>query len=211
MNRPLVIWFGIGFAYLVFFAWYTGAGEPLTSEEIDVYIARFQERGRDPERLARFRELLEADTGDDIVIVNAILLYEQPLQVGDVQPGESSAETLDRYMAHMWPALLSRACHPVIGGNASIAVEVWGVEGAGDWSSAGLVRYRSLRDMLEIATDPAFDDAHQYKVAAMEKTIAVPIDAYFNLGEPRLLLGLFAFSLAAALHLLVGRRRTGAA
>jgi hypothetical protein len=205
VNRPLVIWFGVGVLYLVFFTWYTGAGEPLTPDEVDAFIERLRAADRDPERLAEFRELLEADTGEDLVIVNAILLHEQPLRVGEVGPDESSSEVLGRYMAYMWPALLSRACHPVIGGNAGIAVEVWGVDGAADWSSAGLMRYRSLRDMLEIATDPAFRDAHQYKVAAMAKTIAFPIDAYFNLGEPRLLLGLFAFSLAAALHLLVGR------
>ena len=36
-----------------------------------------------------------------------------------VEPGETSAEVLDKYMAYMYPALLSRACHPVMFGSAA--------------------------------------------------------------------------------------------
>ena len=39
----------------------------------------------------------------------------------------------------------------------------------------------------------------------MEKTIAFPIEPTLMLGDLRLLLGLFLFGLAAALHLLFGR------
>jgi hypothetical protein len=207
MIRPFILWLVVAAVYGGFFAWYTGSGGPLTPEEIETYMERLERSDRDPERLAEFRKFLEADTGGDLIIVNAILLHERPLHLGDVGPDESSAEVLDRYMAFMWPELLSRACHPVIGGDASITVEAWGVEGAERWSFAGLMRYRSRRDLMEIATHPAFDDAHQYKVAAMRKTIAFPVDADFNLGAPRLLIGLILFSLAAALHLLLGRRR----
>jgi hypothetical protein len=203
--RPAVIWFVVASVYVAFFAWYTGSGEPLTTEEIDAYMESLAQGGRDPARLDEFRSFLEADTGGDIIIVNAIELHEQPIVTGDVQPGETSAKVLERYMAYMWPALLRRACHPVVGGDARITVESWGVEGAESWSSAGLMRYRSRRDLMEIATNPEFDDAHQYKVAAMSKTVAFAIDPLLNLGEPRLIIGLLLFSLGALLQLLLGR------
>jgi hypothetical protein len=56
-----------------------------------------------------------------------------------------------------------------------------------------MVRYRSRRDLMEVASS-ASDDAsiHDFKIAAIEKTIAFPIDPWFQLGDPRLVLaGLF--------------------
>jgi hypothetical protein len=92
-------------------------------------------------------------------------------------------------MDYMWPALLARACHPVAFGEAAGAsLDVLGIEGAGHWSQGALMRYRSRRDMMEIATNPAFREAHVYKFAAMAKTIAFPIDPWGQLGDPRLVL-----------------------
>ena len=63
-----------------------------------------------------------------------------------------------------------------------------GVEGIETWDQAGMMRYRSRRDMLEIVTNPQFAGRHDFKFAAIEKTIAYPIDPWFHLGDPRLLL-----------------------
>ena len=210
MTRPLVIWSVFVLLYAAFFAWYTNLRGPLTAAEVEHYMEIFAtSRDTDPERAARMRGFLEEDTGDDFIMVNSILMREEPLPEQGVQPGESSSEVLGRYMAYMWPALIQRASHPVLAG-ASVApsLEVWGIEGAERWTNAGMMRYRSRRDMLEIAATPAFNGPHQFKIAAIEKTFAYPIEAQLQLGDPRLILGLLFFSLAAALHLAVGRRRT---
>jgi hypothetical protein len=205
--RPSLIWVVAGALYAGFLLWYTGIGGPLTPEEIERYVEIMAQREPDEQRLAGLRKFLEEDTGGDFVIVNAILLHRRPLRVGEVGESESSREVLDRYMSYMWPALLARACHPVVGGPAAaIAVEAWGLENAEEWTMAGLMRYRSRRDMMEIATDPAFHDAHEFKIAAIEKTIAFPIDPFFQLGGPRPLVGLLLFGLSATLHLGLGRR-----
>jgi hypothetical protein len=207
MIRPSLIWAVAGALYAGFLLWYTGIGGPLTPEEIERYVEIMAQREPDEQRLAGLRKFLEEDTGGDLVMVNAILLHRRPLRVGEVREGESSQEVLDRYMSYMWPALLKRACHPVVGGRAAaIAVEAWGLENAEEWTMAGLMRYRSRRDMMEIATDPAFRDAHEFKIAAIEKTIAFPIDPFLQLGGPRPLVGLLLFGLGAALHLGLGRR-----
>jgi hypothetical protein len=107
----------------------------------------------------------------------------------------------------MYPALFRRACHPVLAGPViGGALDRWGIEGADAWSLVGLVRYRSRRDMLAIALDPAFADAHRHKFAAMDATIAVPTDPFVNLGSPRWHVGLGLVTLGAFAQLWLARR-----
>ena len=209
--RAAWIWGPALVAYGAFALWYSNLAGPLTADEVDLYVGRMRERGSDEQTIVRLRKFLEEDTGDDFVMVNLIEYREPPRQVGDVNPGETANEVLARYMEYMWPALLSRACHPVAGGSAAMkALEVWGVENGETWSSAAYMRYRSRRDLMEIATNPAFQGRHEYKIAAMLKTIAFPIDPWFHLGDPRLLLGLLLLVLALALHLAFIRRKAAA-
>jgi len=86
----------------------------------------------------------------------------------------------------MYPQLFRRACHPVLGGPVvARALDSWGIEGGERWSMVGLVRYRSRRDLLEIATNPDFADAHAWKTQAMQQTIAIPVEPFLNLATPR--------------------------
>ena len=187
-NR-IVLWGVLTAIWLAFFGWYTSFGGPLSEDEIEGYVAVMEARGQSPDRIALIREFLESDTGDDFVIVNVIEFHDDPGPVPGVPEGIDAAGILDRYMEYMWPALLGRACHPVVFGQAAAApLDLFGIEGAEHWSQAGLMRYRSRRDMMEIATNPAFADAHVYKVAAMAKTIAFPIDPWGQMGDPRILL-----------------------
>ncbi len=198
--------------YLLFFVWYTPWGGPLTDEEIEHYVKAFASQGEaDAEVLESIRHFLENDTGGDFVMLNAIELHEPPLQVEGVQPGDTAGEVLDKYMAYMWPALLRRACHPVLAGNAAArALDQWGLEGASVWSRGAAMRYRSRRDMLEISTDPRFDPSHAFKIAAMKKTVAFPLDPWFHLGDPRILLGGTTLVLVLLLQLLSLRRQVAA-
>lgn len=126
---------------------------------------------------------------------------------GESADGESPAQLMDRYMAHMLPEMLKRASHPALVGAAVFqAMDLAGIEGAEHWGSVGLVRYRSRRDLLEIALDPVFNDKHRFKVASLEKTVAVPMapDLYF--GDLRLLLLLVLLSLTGLADALWRRR-----
>jgi hypothetical protein len=207
MRRPWLLWLVLGALYALFLAWYDGGGGPLAPAEVERYVGLLEERGVAAERIAKVREFLEADRGSDFVMANFIHFRAEPLQVGEVRAGDSAQQALDRYMAHMYPALLRRACHPVIAGPVMArALDVWGVENAEQWSMVGLVRYRSRRDMIEIATDPAFRDAHRYKDAAMEQTIAIPIEPAFQLGGPRALVAGALLLLGSLLRLVLRRR-----
>ncbi len=194
----------------LFAGWYTSCDGPLDDDEIAAFmdLARRREPALPPEALDRLRRFMEEDTGDDFVMVNVIELYDTPLVIEGVRPGESSQEVLDKYMAYMLPALLSRGSHPVIfGAAASNAMDLMNADGMERWTTGAGMRYRSRRDFLEIAIDPAFADAHEFKKAAMRKTIAFPIDPWIQLGDPRLVLGLFFIAIGFGLSWNEARRR----
>ncbi len=210
MTRTRWIWAILTGLYLVFFGWYTSFGGPLTDEEIAHYIELIESRepAPSPERVATLRKFMEEDTGDDFVMVNVIDMYETPLQIEGVLPGETSDEVLAKYMAYMFPALLARACHPVLyGQSATSAMDLMNADGMEKWTTGAGMRYRSRRDMLEIASNPAFSGSHEFKIAAMEKTLAFPIEASLQLGDPRFLLALILFGVCAGGHLALGRLR----
>ncbi len=193
MTRTKTLWLGIALIYGAFFGWYTSFSGPITAEEQARYMDYFKQGryGDDPVFLERMQRFMADDTGDDFVMINVIDLYDTPMQVDGVQPGESSSEVLDKYMAYMTPSLIARASHPVLYGTAAAnAMDLMNADGMEQWTTGAGMRYRSRRDMLEISTNPEFGDAHIFKIAAMEKTIAFPIDPWFHLGDPRLLLAL---------------------
>ena len=197
MRRSLILWSILAALYVGFRVWYDGGGRPLTPEEVQRYVAIFEERGVEPARVENLRKFLSDDDGRDFVMANFIHFQERP----------GAQEELDRYMAHMYPAMFRRASHPVLAGPVVAgAVDLWGIENAERWSMVGLVRYRSRRDLIEIATAPAFRDAYPFKVSSMAQTIAVPTQPFLSLGSPRWLVGGALVTLGALLQLALGRR-----
>lgn len=210
MGRTSLTWIVLGVLYLAFFGWYTSFGGPLSAAEVKHYMAqaRASNPAWSPEIEAILREFLESDTGDDFVMWNNIDMRETPLQVEGVEPGESASDVMAKYMEYMTPALLRRACHPVIYGIAAApAPEMFGMEGVRDWTTGAGMRYRSRRDLMEISTNPAFRGSHSFKIAAIDKTFAFPIDPWVHLGDPRLLLALVLLVIGLAVSWLGARGR----
>ena len=69
------------------------------------------------------------------------------------------------------------------------------------------MRYRSRRSLMEIVTIPETLGRHEFKMAALTKTIAFPIETRLFLGDARLLLGLILFGVAALLEITGARGR----
>ena len=194
---PWLIALGV---YAVFWTWYTPFGGPLSEEEVDAFMSRpniSRPHIGDGAFERELRQILEADDGRPFVMVN--LIHYTP----------DGAELNERYMAYMWPALLQRACHPVFAGEViGPAMDVWGIEGAERWSGAALMRYRSLRDLIAIVSNPAFSGSHEFKALAMAKTIAVPVSATLNPGDLRVLVGLVLLVVALAVSLISRKRES---
>jgi hypothetical protein len=115
------------------------------------------------------------------------------------------------YTRRFMPALFRRAGHPALFGRAAGGyVEAWGVEPDPGWSVSGVIRYRSRRDMIELATDPAFESAHAFKIAALEKTLAFPLSPAWVVAGPRFVVAA-RLALGAAFCHVALLRRAGAA
>ena len=198
MTTRMKIWLLPALSFALFLFWYTPTGGPLSEVEVDNFIVKMEENGSSPEAIAMIRQFGEEDTGKHFIMINNIDYNESPGDVFVAAPGENAQQLMDRYMGHMIPAMLSRGSHPVMLGPAAYrSMDVIGVEGVDIWDMGGLVRYRSRRDFLEIVTDRAFSGKHHFKAAALEKTIAFPVEPDFNLGDPRLLIGLLLLALTA--------------
>jgi hypothetical protein len=89
------------------------------------------------------------------------------------------------------------------------AIDISGIEGAEQWTDAALFRYRSRRSLMEIISNPDILGPHHFKLAALDKTIAYPIETDLYLGDPRLLLGLILLALTALIdNWKMSRKRT---
>jgi len=205
--RSRYVWGVLAIFYLTFFSWYTSFGGPLTAEEIERYTSVLEAAGMEPEQLATLRAFMESDTGDDFAMLNVMDLRQTPEQVEGVEPGDTTADVLARYTEPFLGSALFSAAHPVMLGQAAAgAIDLWGIEGAREWTAGGLVRYRSRRDLLEQVMFASTLDIHRFKTAAMTKTIAFPIDPWFQLGDPRLVLGLVLLVLGMGSQRLLRRR-----
>ncbi len=203
MSTRAKIWLVPTVLYAFFIFWYTDLKGPLSDAEIDAFVAKMTTNGSDPELIAFIEKFGREDSGRQFLMVNNIDYNEHPPEVQGAQPGESAEKLMGRYIEHMIPALLRRACHPMLMGSAVYpSVDLVGIQGAEIWDVGALFRYRSRRDFLEIVTNPAFKGKHHFKTAALEKTIAYPIEPDLYLGDPRLLLGLFLLALTALVDLL---------
>ena len=159
MTSSQWVWMVLVLVYLAFFSWYTSFEGPLTEAEMARYLElAANDPTNTPDDVVTIRKFMEEDDGDDLVMVNIVHMYDKPLQIEGVLPTDTSDEVLARYMEYMFPAMLSRASHPVFFGKsvAPQAMDLMNAEGMEVWSNAAGVRYRSRRDLLEIGTNPAF-------------------------------------------------------
>ena len=194
------IWGGALALYAAFLLWYDNWRGPLTKDEIETYMARAAQNAQiAPDSLATVRRFLEADDGREFYMLNLLAAHREPVE--DPVSGEKrpAAEVMKGYTDHFMPALFRRAGHPAFAGRAAGGyVEHWGVEENPGWSFSGIIRYRSRRDMIELATDPRFEPAHAYKIAALAHTLAFPVAPVPIFVGPRVWIGL-GLALAAAL------------
>jgi len=207
MTKHKLLWLIPSVFYALFVFWYTDLGGPLSDQEVDTFVATLQARDADPQTLAKLEGFLRNDSGRQFLMLNALDLNDNPPNVGGAAPGESADQLMARYMEHMIPELLKRACHPVILGNAPYtAIDVIGIEGAEQWTGGGFVRYRSRRSFMEIVSNPAIVNQHEFKLAALDKTIAYPVETTIYLADLRLLLGLILLAITALLDIALFRK-----
>ena len=195
--------------YFGFFVWYTNLSGPLSEEEIDLVIKRMDKGETTISEVDRsnFIKFLRNDDGGDFYMVNFLDLNENPPIMEKTGESATATDLLDYYMEYMYPELFIRASHPVFAGNVSSkALDHLGAEETKEWDRTAIMRYRSIRDLLEIGNNEIFSERHEYKINALVKTIAIPVSAPF-LFDFRVIFFLFLLTLTLLVDKLRFRRK----
>ena len=199
MTTTIIIWTTAAFLYACFWLWYVGIRKPLSQDEVDKYINKLKEYDEYKNRdLTGVRAFLENDTGKSFVMVNSIVLKKTPDEVSGVKDGDTSLQTLINYHKPFMKMMLKRGGIGIFQGRvAGKSFDVINMDNADYWQISGINRFRSRRDFIEILTTPLFHEKHELKFAALEKSIAYPVDPWFQLGGLTSTVGLIIALLAS--------------
>jgi len=205
-SGPRFLAAGLALVYAAFWLWYGGVGAPLSQQEVDALIAAVEENGRarggaDPELLAAFRAVGEADDGREFYMVNLMRHREKALYPDGYDYGEDIRAAERRYAAGILPELLKRASIPVFLGTPT--GRFLQPEGADVWDQVGVVRYRSRRDFLEMVGHPELAEIGVHKWASIEKTHVFPVRAELSFIWIRSAVAVLLALIGGALHLLL--------
>lgn len=211
-------WLILGAVYIGFFFWYTDMGGKLSQEEIQIFIKKHEQNiindGVSPDseefqlRIDFLKKFMEEDNGKQFIMVNNIEMNKNPGDVVGANPGESADQLMSRYMEYMWPNLLKRASHPIFMSNAVYqSMDLVGIEGAETWDQAALMRYKSRRAMMEIVTNPNMMNRHGFKIAALQKTIAYPVEPFGFYSDMRVIFGMLIAIVGLSIRLFLTSKR----
>lgn len=161
LTRLKIAW--IAFLALIFIGisvWYGGSGKPISEAEGQALLQQVRatygdSSGRD--FLTNIEAMIPNDDGKEFYAVNLENLKQGP-----------EAERSDRaYGAIVLPLLFKRASHPVfISERAGLMLGQYGNQ----VDRVAVIRYRSLRDMIEMTLEPAMKDGEVYKFGALDHT-----------------------------------------
>ena len=190
-----IIWGTALLLYCVFWLWYVGFNRKITAEEVQSTKQLLQQRSSYTDKqISDICQFFENDDGKDFVMVNLLELKK---------PVSESRKKLAQYQKIFLGNLLKRAGHPVfIATAASGNLEDIGCS-EDNWTAAGMVRYRSRRDLLEVLPDTVGSDHHGLKLDSLEKTFAYPGAPWTIMGGPKLLVPLTLALLASLAHLAI--------
>lgn len=197
-------WPGALLLYAGFRLWYDNWRGPLTEQEIAHFLALAQSApGAEHTDWTSLRHFLENDDGREFVMCNMLRLHADPVVPATGGQVQRPRALLRRYARVFVPELLRRGGHPVVGVRKIGAyIDAWHTPRDPGWTLASMMRYRSRRDLMQLATSPRFLPAHAFKVAALAETYSFPGQMVVSGAlQPRLTVGLSLALLAALVHL----------
>ena len=204
MSTSLIILIVALLFYAIFLLWYVGFQKPLSKIEIDYYIKEYSKFDNSEAELIDLRNFLEKDTGKSFVMVNSILLKKKPDLVEGVKRGDTSLQTLINYYKPFMKMMFRRGGISIFRGRvASNSFDLINIENAEEWQISAINRFRSRRDFAEILIHPLFHEKHELKFAALDKSIAYPVDPWFQMGGFPLTVVLAVALIAAVVHILI--------
>ena len=201
MSKAKWIWLGLlALVYAGFWSWYGGDGDPLTEAEGEELLTRMEQM-YDLDRedapagsmLRNLSEMIPRDDGREFYAVN----------LETRKQGSEAIASEEEYTNRVVPLLLVRGGHPVfLSKPAGLMLGEYGNE----IDRVAVVRYRSLRDLIDMILDPAMKDARVYKYGALEHTEVFITRPTLTFVQVRLIVGLALIVLAFAGLAMLGRR-----
>lgn len=184
-----IIWIVMAVLYTVFWLWYSGIKGKLSQAEVEYYMQQFESKGVNADNLSNLRHFLEKDDGREWFMINLLELKS---------PKRESSKLLQRYTKTFMAGMFRRAGHPFFVAIAAAKnIENLNCDDADNWTSTGIVRYRSRRDCAETLLDTFGSDHHADKLASLTKTLAFPARANLLMGSPRVLVAMSAALIGA--------------
>ena len=175
----------------------------MSASEKERILSALTERlqgGSHADFIAQAKVLLDSDDGKEFVMHNSVR-YRPVAVYPPGKDGPTDPRAADRlYFKAALPVLLRLASVPIFVARCQGEFITW--PGTPRWHYVALVRYRSRRDMMRLAIDPRFTNAHPFKMAAVEQTFSFPTQPVGEMGlRPRSAVGLLLMLLAALVHL----------
>ncbi len=190
--------------YIVFRLWYDNWRGPLSPQEVEDLMAQVSgikmSEYSDPKDLRAF---LEADDGKEFVMVNLVRVHTGEIAHPHTSKPTKGIDLLREYGQRFVKVLFKHGGHPVlvmrkVGGY----IDSWNTPPDPGWHIAGSMRYRSRRDMMQLALDPSVRDVHVLKTIATATTFSFPSQVVLGLAiRPRIWVGLVLALGSAIIHL----------
>lgn len=194
--------------YLLGLSWYGGSGDPVKDAELESYIKALTSnagvRGKDTDKSVNYmRRLAEKDDGNEFIMVNLIRFRETSLYSKDSPWADETDPMLadTRYGDGVIPLLLKRGSLPIF--VSSVSGRFINETTHDEWDMVAMVRYRSVRDMLQMMVEMSSTDLADHKWAAIEQTHVFPVKPKISLVSLRLMIGILLFLFAVAVSYLV--------
>lgn len=198
------VWPLVPVLYAVFRLWYDNWRGPLTQAEVEHFLQLTQNSPgaghTDPAALRRF---LEEDDGREFVMCNLVRLHPVPMPHPLTGALTAPRDLMQEYVRHFVLQLLLRGGHPIMAARKVAGyIDAWNAPPDEGWTIAGMMRYRSRRDLMVLATQERFMRAYPFKVAAVDKTFSFPAQPLSEMVlRPRGVVALLLLLMAALLHL----------
>jgi hypothetical protein len=198
------VWLVAAGLYVLFRCGYDNWRGPLTRAEIEAFMAEAaRTRLNDHSDPAVVRAFLEADDGKEFVMSNLVRVH--PGEVAHPLTGEPTPGLLllQAYARRFVSLLVRHGGHPLmamrkVGGY----LDAWNTAPDPGWHVVSAMRYRSRRDLMALALNPALREVHLLKTTSTAATFSFPAQVMFSFAlRPRVWVALVLALMAALSHL----------
>lgn len=172
----------IAVIFVTFSTWYGGASKPISAEEGQILLEKVEQTFGDADEsergfIANIEQKIPRDDGREFYAVN----------LENLKDGPEAARADRAYAKIVFPLLLKRGGHPVF---LSERVGLMLGQYGNQVDRVAVVRYRLLRDMIDMVLDPAMKEGEVHKFAALDHTEVFITRPTISFVQVRITLGL---------------------